>query len=123
MSALKQVIAERCTKMMAVGLRNKPFHRNEQEFQAMLEVWHDAITHAGYSDKDAPMVGKAWNELMRTSEDWFYPKNLIANIKICVELEEYKTPALPDMSDEQRAINLQRIQKMTAVAFSSKAGG
>lgn len=116
MSDLKKVIAERCVKMMAIGLVNKPYHRNESEFKAMLEVWHEAITHAGYGDQDAAMVAKAWNELLRTSRNWFYPKDLMAVVRIDVELREQI--ALPNLSDEQRIENLKKVQQMAAIAFS-----
>ncbi len=115
MNELKKVIAANAAKMMAVGLRDKPFHRNESEFTLMLEVWHEAITHAGYADKDAPVVAKAWAELIRTSERWFYPKNLMSVIRVDSELREQL--ALPDLSDDQRIENLKRIQQMISTAF------
>ena len=56
MKNLKQVISENCIKMMAIGLENKPFHRNDADFKAMLNVWHEAIIHAGYTSADSMII-------------------------------------------------------------------
>ena len=117
MSNLKKVIAERSVKMMAVGLAGKPFHRDEKEFKAMMEVWHDAITHAGYGNDDAEVVARAWSSLLRRERKWFYPADLLLEMRVNVVSK--RRAALVNMSDDQRLSNLKRLGGMMKIAFKN----
>ena len=123
MKPLKQVISENCIKMMAIGLENKPFHRNDADFTAMLNVWHEAIMSAGYTIVDAEVIDQAWQRLTIASEKWFYPKNLLERVRIDIEINKPFLDALPNLSDEQCNENLIRIEEMKQEMKQEILGG
>ena len=107
---LKMVIFENITKMLLLGLDNRPFIQNDEEKNLLCETWFEALSDSNFNDSDAPRIAKCWRAMRRTQTKWFKPAQLIQSVRSVYVPPS--TPVLPNMSDKQLEKNLIKVGEL-----------
>lgn len=98
--------------MLIDGLDKTPFLRTEESEKLLMQTWFEDLESYGFNDSSAPEVMRHWQTLRKESTKWFKPKDLSSKIRLMRSLESPEVAALPNLSDEQRVKNLNRLGGM-----------